>query len=332
MAEDAVIEVESSAASEVTQDEGSTEDQAHSSSAETDAPESTESLLDVVQNVLEDPKDGEEIQATDSSPTKDEPEDSQYEASDSDDDVELSKEDDEEYKDAPFSKHPRFRKLIAEKNRYREGAEQYDRIKNFMTVNDLKPDEVVEGFRIMSLMKNDPGEAYKALREKMGNLADTAGYRVPKDIKQRVDDGYIDEATAKELSRTRAELNRERGIRQQMQDNQQRISKQQTADTMKQSVREWEEKIMQQDPDYSFKQDEILDRVEAVVAREGRPANSEAGIRIMNDAYQTVTERHRQRSPAAKPLKSVQGGKLSGSPTPQPKSLLDVIEQELAEG
>lgn len=332
MAEDAVIEAESSAASEVTQDEGSTEDQAHSSSAETDAPESTESLLDVVQNVLEDPKDGEEIQATDSSPTKDEPEDSQYEASDSDDDVELSKEDDEEYKDAPFSKHPRFRKLIAEKNRYREGAEQYDRIKNFMTVNDLKPDEVVEGFRIMSLMKNDPGEAYKALREKLGNLADTAGFRVPKDIKQRVDDGYIDEATAKELSRTRAELNRERGIRQQMQDNQQRISKQQTADMMKQSVREWEEKIMQQDPDYSFKQDEILDRVEAVVAREGRPANSEAGIRIMNDAYQTVTERHRQRSPAAKPLKSVQGGKLSGSPTPQPKSLLDVIEQELAEG
>lgn len=332
MAEDAVIEAESSAASEVTQDEGSTEDQAHSSSAETDAPESTESLLDVVQNVLEDPKDGEEIQATDSSPTKDEPEDSQYEASDSDDDVELSKEDDEEYKDAPFSKHPRFRKLIAEKNRYREGAEQYDRIKNFMTVNDLKPDEVVEGFRIMSLMKNDPGEAYKALREKLGNLADTAGFRVPKDIKQRVDDGYIDEATAKELSRTRAELNRERGIRQQMQDNQQRISRQQTADMMKQSVREWEEKIMQQDPDYSFKQDEILDRVEAVVAREGRPANSEAGIRIMNDAYQTVTERHRQRSPAAKPLKSVQGGKLSGSPTPQPKSLLDVIEQELAEG
>lgn len=332
MAEDAVIEAESSAASEVTQDEGSTEDHAQSSSAETDAPESTESLLDVVQNVLEDPKDGEEVQATDSSTTEDEPEDSQYEASDSDDDVELSKEDDEEYKDAPFSKHPRFRKLIAEKNRYREGAEQYDRIKNFMSVNGLKPDEVVEGFRVMSLMKNDPNEAYKVLRDQLGKLADTNGYRVPKDIKQKIDDGYIDEATGRELSRTRAELTREKGIRQQLQDNQNRASQQQTTETLTQSIRDWEEKIMQQDPDYTLKQDEILDRVEAMVAREGKPADSEAGIRIMNDAYQTVTDRHRQRVPAAKPLKSVQGGKLSGSPTPQPKSLFDVVDQELAEG
>ena len=328
MAEDTVMEAESSTASEVTQDEGSTEDHAQSSSAETDAPESTESLLDVVQNVLDEPSE-EKIEATDSSPTEGEPEDDQSEEFESDD-VEASE--DEDPKDRRLNKHPRFRQLIAEKNRFKEGAEQYDRIKNFMRQSGLSPQEVTEGFRVMGLMKNDPAEAYKVLRKQLGNLADATGARIPKDIKQKVDEGYIDADSARELSRNRAELNRERGLRQQLEEQKQKQRTQQQSEQIGQSIKDWEAKVSQSDPDYSLKQDEILDRVKAMVAERGMPGSSESGVEYLTEAYDTVTERHRSRVPAAKPLRTVQGGKLSGSPSPQPKSLMEVVEMELAEG
>ena len=97
-------------------------------------------------------------------------------------------------------------------------------------------------------------------------------------------------------------------------------------------VKDWEETTRNSDPDFSLKQDEINDRVAALVNERGQPVTSEEVLGIANDAYETVNERYKARTPQRQSIRTSTGGKLSGTPSPAPASLKDVIHQTLSGG
>jgi hypothetical protein len=294
------------------------DEQAQSSSAE---GETEEDLLSVVQDAMQ-PSDDEE------SLTSEEDESDDGEGDYASDDLAASDADDS-FEDVPFHKHPRFKEVIDQRNKYREGAEQYEQITSFLSQNNLSAEEAAQGFQIMAMMKNDPKAALDALSPFIQQLGMQAGVTMPDDIQSKVNDGYLDEEAGRELSRLRAEAARERQMREQMQGRQQQAQAQAQLNNLAATVTEWEERTRASDPDYDLKQDEIDDRVRVLVTERGRPQTAQQAIAMAKEAYDSVNERYKARFGNKRPIRTASGGKLGGTPQAQPNSLMEAVQNAL---
>ena len=297
------------------------DEHAQSSSAES---ETEEDLLSVVQDAMQ--------------PSEDADSQSDEEYDEDDDDGEYEHEDglaaddaDESFEDVPFHKHPRFKEVIDQRNKYREGAEQYEQITSFLSQNNLSAEEAAQGFQIMALMKNDPAAALEALNPFVQQLGVQSGITMPGDIQSKVEDGYLDEDAGRELSRLRAEAARERQMREQMQGQQQQQQAQAQLHNLAATVTDWEERTRASDPDYDLKQDEIDDRVRVLVTERGRPQTPEQAIAMAKEAYDSVNERYKARFGNKRQIRTASGGKLGGTPQAEPTSLMEAVQNALGE-
>ena len=178
MAEEELTEQDSSSSSEETQvDESSPVEEEVSSSDTTEevAEETEASLMDVVQDAM--PKEEEEVA---------EAEETTSEEIKSETEVEEPIVDPDDWSDVPFNKHPRFRKLIAEKNelkrlseQYQGDSVQYGKIADFIAENNLTAEDAAEGFRLMAQLRNDPEEAYNLLQGHLNTIDEITGKTLP---------------------------------------------------------------------------------------------------------------------------------------------------------
>jgi hypothetical protein len=338
MAEEEPQETESSPVSEEVVTDESTTEVAEDTASPSDAPEveaeTTQTLEDVVQDALgplEEDVVVEEAETTEETKVT-EP-------------IEASEETpkSEDYKDVPFNKHPRFRSLVSEKNELKEtvgklqsdseklqnDSEQYAKITNFIEKNNLSAKDSVEGFKIMAAIRNNPDHAYKMLAHHLGNMSKVTGRSIPEDIQTKVDDGFLDEDAAKELSQTRAKLAR---VQNQRKVDHAKTEKQQSAqqsNMLTGALQTWGENTLAKDVDFSLKQEEFNDRVVALVNERGQPQTQADVLGLVEDAYATVNERFKARQPQPSAMKTATGGKLSGTPVAEPVSLRDAITQSL---
>ena len=279
-------------------------------------------LLSVVQSAIDDEK-----------PEETESQSVEQETEEVETDTPLTEDSEQEVlENVPLHLQPRFKEVIAEKNEYRKGHEQYVKIQNSLKDMKLSAEETAQGLSIMGLMKSNPQAALEALQPIISNLQQVTGQIIPDDIQQKIEDGYMDEDVGKELARTRADVQLQRNANQQMLNEQQQMNASDQINIIAQSVTNWEENIRKTDPDFELKQDEVDDRVSALVRERGRPNNSEDAIALAQEAYETVTKRHQSRLGVRKPIRSLSGGKLGGSPVPEPKSLMDAVQNALAAG
>jgi len=241
-------------------------------------------------------------------------------------------EDDETFNDVPFNEHPRFKKLITERNAYKEDATQYGKITGFLDQNNVTAEEAAQGLQIMALMKQDPAKALEALQPYVQSLSEVTGATMPDDIQARVNDGYLDEDAGKELARSRGEVARERQMREQVEQRQFQQEQAQNVSQVVSAVTDWETRTRQSDPDYELKQDEMDDRVKVLVAEKGRPQSADAALAMARQAYDEVNARYSQKFANKRPIKTASGGKLSGTPTPEPQSLMEAVQAALANG
>jgi hypothetical protein len=331
MAEEEPQEAESSTASEENIIDESTTEVAEDTASPSDATEveaeaETETLESVVQDALgplEDDPVKEEAEATEETEVT-EP-------------IEASEETpSEDYKDVPFNKHPRFRSLVAEKNELKEttaklqnDSEQYAKITDFIEKNNLTAKDSVEGFKIMAAIRNNPDLAYKMLGHHIKNVIKVTGRSLPEDIQNKVDDGFLDEDAAKELSQTRAKLARVQNQRKIDHARNQKLHTRNQSDMLTGALQTWGENTLAKDVDFSLKQPEFNDRVVALVNERGQPQSQAEVLSLVEDAYATVNERFKARLPQPSAMKTATGGKLSGTPVVEPVSLRDAITQSL---
>jgi len=308
------------------------ETQVDQSPPSSDEAESTEDLLSVLEDVVK-PEHG------DSPEPEAEPEAEQAESATAiaDEGVEPvdvrldESEESEDYKDVPFNKHPRFRQVIQERKEfkqqaedYREKAGQFDQVIEFMNQNQLTPDEMAEGIRIMALMKNDPMAAKEAMKPHLENLGRYTGEVLPEDIESRLSEGYIDQETATELAQARMQAEmlkgREAGLQQQSVEAEQ--------GRIQNAVVSWENQTRSTDPDFAMKETLISDRVRGMVAERGQPRTVDEGLAMAKEAYESVNDHLRKFAVEPKqPVTPAGGGKVSGTPIPNPTSLQEAMEQ-----
>lgn len=286
--------------------------------------ETEEDLLSVVQSAMEieEPEEAEsqseeEVEGED---------DGDAETLAASDDV------DEDVSDKSPVPYKRFQEVIAEKNEFKHGADQFNKITDYLSHNNINADEASTGLQIMALMKNDPAKALEALTPFVNTLRELTGEVLPDDIRNKVDDGFMDEDAGRELSRARAEADNQKRINDRVAAQQTNVQSQQHKDHLARTVTAWEDNARQSDPDYDLKQDEIDDRVRVLVSERGSPNTEEDAISMANEAYEAVNQRFKARMGTKRAIRTASGGKLGGTPVAEPKSLLEAVQNAVAAG
>lgn len=226
--------------------------------------------------------------------------------------------------DVPFHKHPRWQAVLRERDTYKTGHEQFEQIQGFMRTNALEPQEVADGFEIMALIRRDPGKALERLRPFVEQLELVTGARLPTDLQQRVEDGVLDDETARETAQLRIERERIAQAAQYAQQQREVQDSGARVQSIQAAVTTVEQEIRSGDPDYARKQPFVMDRVRALIAEE-RPQTVEASVAIVRRAHNEISERLKPLAPQRKPVTPVTSGTAAKSATAAPTSMFDVV-------
>lgn len=318
------LEQQSDSSSELETEVGQTTD-------ESSKPGETEdSLLAVVQSVSAQSDEQSTSAGDTESPTEEQSQDTVNERANG--------EQPEDFSKLPFNKHPRFRELVMEKNSYKSrmgeyeaDAKQYRDIQGFMQANGLTAEEVAQSLETLAKMKSgDPATAYELMQERMEALAVQSGKKLPAELEEKVEQGYIDRDTALELYKRQADAERKAEAASMQLERQSAQDQNAQVHAMASAVSAWEQSTKATDPDFDLKAELVKDRVRAHVAQHGMPRTTDAALRMSKDAYDTVTQTLLRVRGDKTPMRTAVGGKTNGSAAPEPKSLLDVVRRASA--
>lgn len=220
----------------------------------------------------------------------------------------------------PFHNHPRWKEIVSERDTLKPKAEQFEKITTFMSSNGLTTQEVAEGFQIMALMKTNPAEAHKKISEYKAKLDVYVGDKLPDSIAQKVEDGFVDAESAKELAALKAE--KELYAQRQVYAQQQYAQQVQTG--MHTAVVNWEQQMKVKDPDWSTKEALITDRVRSLMTSE-QPATAEQAIALVERAYSQITAQLQKISPKRTNINPVRSTTSSATVNVTPKSLKEAV-------
>lgn len=242
---------------------------------------------------------------------------------------------DEELKSYKPSTAKRVKQLVRERNeardRYREAEpkiQSFEKISRFVQEAGLNKDEVNQGFEIMRLMKHDPAQALEALRPYVEQLLVVTGSILPEDLRQKVQNGEMNEATALELSRVRAQnaflQTSQQSTVQRTEQNRVMQVAQQAGDT----VTQWEQQWSQNDPDYKRKQPYVLREIERRLLKGEVPADPQQAVKMCNDIKTQVEKELMAFMPKREEIKPAIGGTQPNN-RPAPKNTLEAMQQAL---
>jgi hypothetical protein len=269
--------------------------------------------------------DGDEPPAA----TETEASDSAASQAEENDQEEQAEPDDENFSDAPFHNHPRFKKLIAQRNEFRAGHEQFQKIQGYLVDNGLTGQEAAEGFEVMALLKRDPAAAWAKLKPIVQNLLVATGSVLPDDLKARVQRGEITREAAMEMSQLRAgkqTLTQQQEFERQRQAQAQAYQAQQA---VRAEVGSWEMAMRSRDPDFDAKYDVVEGQVLRLQRTEGMPRTPTEAKSQLERAYQAANQLFASQQPRRPAVKPVTGGRVSGTPRAEPTSMEEVVRRAL---
>lgn len=257
--------------------------------------------------------------------------------------ADAKKADDADDAKLPFGNHPRWKAVMAERNEarrlaaeYEPNARQYGQVLDFMASNNLVAKEVQEGFAIMAALKNTPEKALEMLRPHYERLQHLVGEKLPEDLNEKVQDGRLDEASARELAQTRGKATLlESGAREQ-QERQAAAAEDQASRARAEAADTYVATKQANDPDFALKQPLLRGAIREALddaISEGRSPKTPADVnRIMDTAYGKVTAALKAIAPArARPVsRPVPSGMSSTPATAVPRTALDVTKAALA--
>lgn len=199
----------------------------------------------------------------------------------------------EDFANEPFHKHPRFRKLLEDHNKYRglaqqyaQGAQEFAKYQHFVQ-NDLGLSEKeFTGLLALGYMsKHDPSGLYAILKPMLDELAVQVGEALPAELQARVDSGDLDLESAKEIAKlaagkTLAEQKAKQTVQSVEQTREQQLQRQveQVVETVRVGLNTLEAQWQKFDPDYSRKATYVRNALK-VAFSEKPPASADEAVR-----------------------------------------------------
>ncbi len=241
-------------------------------------------------------------------------------------------QDDENYSDVPFHKHPRFQQLLRKSKTYEQDAKRYQNVQSFLDNSGLNAEEAADGLISMGLMKTNPVEAWKRIKPAIQKLLVAAGEVLPEDLQTMVKEGKMDHNAALEVSRSRAGVNAMQVQRSFEQQRGERRQQQDAATALSTAANDWQADRQKKDPNFDKKFVALQKEILYLQSTEGKPNTPDAVRAQLNKAYKAVNDalkpvtvpqpRNVQKRPEIRP---VTGGQVAGNSQPAPRSTLDIV-------
>ncbi len=308
---------------------------------ETEAPadssaatgETEADTLSVVRDVVEA---REEEPAEAASPAEGEVEDGEVEPA--------KEQDSDDYSDVPFNSHPRFRKLLAERNTFKQDAQRYQNVEAFLDQNNLTSKEAADLMEIAGLAKTNPVAAWAnpATKKWVQDLLVGAGEVLPQDLAQRVNNKELSLDVAQEMSRTRATLASQEAVRKFQEQRGQRQQRAAVGQSIQGAAEKWEAERSLRDPNFAAKVPLIRKKLEFLHATGQVPTTPEGVTEQLKLVYGAVNREVGQQQaaqtrkqtqpvvgqpPVKKAIRPITSGQVAATAQPAPKTTLEVIRQ-----
>jgi hypothetical protein len=241
--------------------------------------------------------------------------------------------------DVPLNKIERFREVLDENKSLKGANERYREMDATMTAigrdamkMGMSQDEIAQLFAWPRLLASDPKAAVEQLQQFSATWRMKVGLALPDDLKQKVDDGVLDEPTAKEVAELRASTAMSSTRQQAETAERQRTSTLQRTREIHDSVNAYQAELKASDPDYTpEKHDMVVDALTALVTKHGVPGTVADARAMAKNAYDTVSKRLSAFKPQPRAVASpAVGRRLNRPAVAQPKSMREAIENALA--
>jgi len=169
-------------------------------------------------------------------------------------------------------------------------ADAYQKIDSYLKEAKLEAEEVMELFELGRMLKAGDYEGFfKLANPHLERIGQVRGVSFPADIQQRMDNGYIDEASARELTRARIAQEQANHVTDRQNQEHQTRQRTQLARDVASAVTAWEQEISRRDPAYPAKVELMNDRIRVLMAAEGVPMTREGAVEMSRKAYAHVT-------------------------------------------
>lgn len=317
---------------------------AEGSSPSQEGVESRKTLLDVTREVLAQSR--QELPETpappaEQSPQADPPADPVLNADAPIDRDDTAEDDFTDSEALPFGKHPRFKKLLKQWKSDKEPANQFRQVQAFLDQNGVPPDLAAEGLKQVALLQQARRGSVEHARlflqdidKFRSEVRQMLGEDLPEDLREKVDSGLIDEASAKELTQVRTRLTLTQAEREAEAARSAQNARQSAAQAARTAVQDWEKQVRGLDADYARKAPMVLRTAKALAAERGAPRTAEEAVDLAKAAYEEVNTYLKSVMPAPRPSTPA-APRTPGGPTslarPEPKTLLDVVRVAAAQ-
>jgi hypothetical protein len=213
----------------------------------------------------------------------------------------------------------------------------HDKIVDYMGRHGLTPADFDNGMAIMAEAKSgDPRRALELLSPLVKNLMKAAGYDLPEELQAEVREGRLSQQRAQELSVSRAEAQR---LQQQRELDARRRQEADRArdigdmvNTAVSSVEQWQADKARSDPDWSLKQNRVVQEVELELRRDIRkyPRSAKEAADLCEWALKKVEAEMKSFLPKPRAMRTVPSGSAPSSISAKPKTALEAVNFGLA--
>jgi hypothetical protein len=309
------VTVESTAPTVVTD-----EDSAASSPAAQATDAKPESILSVVRDAVKPKESGPSTDANRDHPTAA---------------ATAPEADNEDFKDVPFHKHPRFQDLVRERNTLREPAKRHQQLTSFLDENAMSGEDAATALNLFALMKRDPEAAWAEMKPRVQELLLQIGEILPADLRQQVTAGTMTPDVAKMVAKERAKANVLQGKQTFEQSRAARLQQNSAAqaaadlqESIVSTVRAWATAQRGKDIDFAKKDEDLQKEILFQRRQTGQvPKTPAEATAELDAALKAVNQRIRSQRPALREVRPVVGGGTATPSRAKPESLLDVVRQ-----
>lgn len=229
------------------------------------------------------------------------------------------KSDPDDYSDLPFHQHERFKEVVQQRKELKESLakaephiQQAKVIQQFMTDNGITPEQFKNVMEIQALLNSNPLEAKKRLQPVLEYLSKFEGIALPADLQQEVDSGTLSLERARQIVslQTQKSFVEERSQQSQVQ---------QRNNALFNTLNMWETQMQRNDPDYTRKQQMVVDRFVALSASQPWQTPDQI-VALANKAYQDVNQWISGWVPKPKTTRNLSSNGASTAVDDEPKS------------
>lgn len=244
-----------------------------------------------------------------------------------DPEVGAEKRDEDDWSDVPFNKHPRFQKLLHERNSFKVDAERYNNVVDFLDQANLTDTEAADGLRIMGLAKTNPAAAWEQIKPWVQKVLVAAGEIIPDELTQRVAAGELSRDAALEIARANAKAQSYEAARTFEQQRAEQRQMQEFTSSIISAADSWENDRVLKDPNFNAKRPALQKEILYLQMVEGKPNTPEGVKAQLNKAYRAVNASLpvAPAAPVRQPVRPVTGGQVAGNQSDAPRSTLDIV-------